>query len=143
MKLEHMYGLKDGQSKFIPWLLSQFKKDVSCIKLTSGEQKRDFIHVKDVVSAYLTVLNHTSKLSGFNEFDVGTGRLTTIKNLVEKIKDICEAKKTKLAFGALDYREGEMMTVKVNNKPLLDLGWKPEINLSDGLKELAKKEMTK
>ena len=73
LKLDHMYGTKDDDNKFVTWFLSQLRKGVSNIELTSGEQKRDFIYVDDVVSAYLTVLEKKKVLPGFSELDVGTG----------------------------------------------------------------------
>ncbi len=142
LKIEHMYGSKDDTNKFVPWVLSQFRKDVSEIKLTLGEQYRDFIHIDDVVSAYLTTLEKASHLPAFSEFDVGTGKLITVRRFLEQLKEIYETEigtvETKLAFGAIPYREGEMMTVAVNNEALLNLGWKPKTLLQTGLQNIIK-----
>lgn len=142
LKLEHMYGPKDDATKFVPWVISQLRQNVAEIKLTKGEQKRDFIYIDDVVSAYLTVLEKAPGLAKFNEFDVGTGQLVTVKNFLEQLKKgyetNLEAIDTKLDFGALPYREGEMMTVKLNNQGLLDLGWLPNTNLNQGLEKILK-----
>lgn len=137
LKLEHMYGPKDDTRKFVPWVISQLQQNVPEIKLTKGEQKRDFIYVDDVVSAYLTLLEKAPFLARFNEFDVGTGQLVTIKSFIEQLTESIQVKfgklDTKLTFGAIPYREGEMMTVDVKNQGLLDLGWLPNTNLKDGL----------
>ncbi len=142
LKLEHMYGPKDDTTKFVPWVLSQLKADESGIKLTLGEQERDFIYIDDVVSAYLTALDKLPSLASFNEFDVGTGLLLTVKSFLQNLKKAYEASfglsNTKLIFGAIDYRVGEMMTVEVNNQKLLDLGWVPKTKLEDGLKNIIK-----
>jgi nucleoside-diphosphate-sugar epimerase len=55
MKIEHMYGSGDDSRKFINWILSQLRHNVPSIELTKGEQKRDFIYIDDVVSAFLVV----------------------------------------------------------------------------------------
>ncbi|MGZ5029190.1 MAG: NAD-dependent epimerase/dehydratase family protein [Methylobacter sp.] len=137
LKLEHMYGRKDDTTKFVPWVLSQLRDQVPEIKLTQGEQQRDFIYIADVVSAYLTTLEKAPCLVKFNEFDVGTGKLVTVKSFLEQLKQNYEANigptVTKLAFGTLPYREGEMMTVEVNNQSLLDLGWSPQTELKSGI----------
>lgn len=142
LKIEHMYGPKDDATKFVPWVLSQLKANVPEIKLTLGEQERDFIYIDDVVSAYLTALEKSSSLASFNEFDIGTGQLLTVKTFLQNLKKTYEASfglnNTKLVFGAIPYREGEMMTVEINNQKLLDLGWKPRIKLKDGLTSVIK-----
>jgi nucleoside-diphosphate-sugar epimerase len=142
LKLEHMYGPKDDTTKFVPWVLSQLKADVPKVKLTLGEQKRDFIYIDDVVSAYLTALDKSANLASFNEFDVGTGQLLSVKSFLQKLKKTYEASigssNTKLDFGAIDYRVGEMMIVEVNNQKLLDLGWVSKTKLEDGLMNIIK-----
>ncbi len=140
LKLEHIYGPKDDNTKFIPWILSQLKQKSPDISLTEGTQERDFIYITDVVSAYTTVLINASNLPKFSEFDVGTGKLFTIKFVVEQLKLLYENKygevPTKLKFGSIPYRNGELMTVDVDNKTLLTLGWKPNVNIQNGLEKI-------
>lgn len=142
LQLEHMFGPKDDATKFVSWILSQFKSNAPEIKLTEGDQLRDFIYIDDVVSAYLTVLSLDSEFVGFNEFDVGTGNLLSVKDFLEELQCVYEADvgsvSTKLHFGAIPYREGEIMTVDVNNELLMSLGWKPKTALKDGLKNIIK-----
>ncbi|MFV8336868.1 NAD-dependent epimerase/dehydratase family protein [Flavobacterium sp. RSP29] len=140
LKLEHMYGPKDDITKFIPWVISQLKTNVPEIKLTKGEQFRDFIYVDDVVSAYLTTLEKVNTLNSFSQFDVGTGKLISVKDFLRKLKynfhtDFGKTS-AKLLFGAIPYRSGEMMTVEVNNTALLDLGWKPKTSNDNGIQKL-------
>ena len=81
-------------------------------------------------------------LENFNEFDVCTGQLLTVKSFLKNLKKIYEASfglsNTSLVFGAIPYREGEIMTVEVNNQNLLDLGWVPKTKLEDGLINIIK-----
>jgi len=130
LKLEHMYGPKDDEQKFIPWIITQLHKQVDEIQLTEGEQKRDFIFVEDVVSAYMIMLKNYKGMQGFTKFDVGTGELVTVRNFVEEIKHIYEklnkSSSTKLNFGALPYRSGEPMQISVDNSKLVEMGWNPK-----------------
>ncbi len=128
MKLEHLYGPKDDDSKFIGWFIKQLKEEVPEIKLTAGTQKRDFIHVSDVVSVYLLIVNKSEGLSGFEEFEVGTGQSVQIKEFLLQIVDAFEQTvgyptKSNLIFGALPMREGEPNEIKANTKRLESLGW--------------------
>jgi CDP-paratose synthetase len=137
LKLEHMYGPKDDVSKFVPWVISQLKKNVPEIKLTSGDQFRDFIFIDDVVSAYICTLENIESLGSFSQFDVGTGKLISIKNFIMKVKQrfekVFEINKTVLLFGAIPKRPGELNTVNVNNKALIDLGWESRYSIEQGI----------
>ncbi|MGC8728897.1 MAG: NAD-dependent epimerase/dehydratase family protein, partial [Elusimicrobiales bacterium] len=147
MKLEHMYGPRDDEKKFVKWIIKSLIENVGEINLTRGEQKRDFIYIDDVVNAYLLVLDKIDNIGkGFNEFDVGTGKFITIKDFVLKIKNIIENKfnkkiETKLNFGALPYRENELFEIKENLCPLLNFGWNPKYDLDLGLYETIKYEL--
>lgn len=72
--LEYMYGERDDNTKFIRFVIESILRGRE-IRATKGEQKRDFIYVKDIVHAYLKVLD---KLGAFNksflEFNIGTGK---------------------------------------------------------------------
>ena len=48
------------------------------------------------------------------------------------------ASSTPLNFGALPYRDCEMMGVDVDNAALLELGWQPAFDLNAGLKKTIK-----
>lgn len=139
LKLEHMYGPKDDATKFIAWLVTQLKQNVPVINLTSGVQKRDFIYIEDVVSAFLCVLQNAEDLPNFSEFEVGTGESIEVKTFVENLKHIFEQRygqtKTQLNFGAVPYRQGEIMEFKVDNQALRHLGWQPKVSLSQGLQQ--------
>jgi len=147
MKLEHLYGPLDDTAKFVPWVLRQLEQKVESINLTGGEQLRDFIYVDDVTSAYLATLQKVAQLPAFNEFDVGTGVITSVRKLVEMLKTEYEqqhtASSTQLNFGALPYRDGEMMVVDVDNTALLELEWRPEFDLSAGLQKTIKPNFQK
>jgi nucleoside-diphosphate-sugar epimerase len=115
--------------------------------VTKGEQLRDFIYIEDVVSAYLTILKKIKKLQNFNEFDVGTGTLTSIRTFVETLKTVYDdshlQSDSQFIFGAIPYREGEMMSVQVDNSALLQLGWHPIFDLNTGLRKIIELEYCK
>lgn len=142
LKIDMMYGPKDDTNKLIPWVISELRKDVTEIKLTKGNQKRDFIYIDDVVAACMTILKKAPFSQNFNQFDIGSGQLIKVKTFLELLKKTYETNigvvKTKLDFGALPYREREKMATEVNNNALIDLGWSPKINLKTGLNNILK-----
>ena len=146
LKLELMFGEQDGNDKFTTWILNELKQEKPTIPLTSGTQKRDFIYIDDVVCAYLTCLEKASQLKAFNDIEVCTGVLTPVKTFVTLVKETLEKLKghpiaTQLNFGALPYREGEIMEPQVDNNVLCSLGWQPKKTLEENIETFIKKEI--
>lgn len=132
MKVFHMFGENDAPGKFIPFVIEKIKNNEAFLELTQGEQTRDFIYVNDVVTAFEQVLKNFDILEHFQEFEVGTGKSNTIKELVTLIKEI-SGSTTELKFGALPYREGEIMESSVMNFKLHEIGWTPVYSLKKGI----------
>ena len=146
LKLEHMFGEQDGNDKFTSWILNELQQEKNIIPLTAGTQKRDFIYIDDVVSAYLTCLEQAPQLKAFNDIEVGTGVLTPVKTFVTLVKNTLEKLKgspieTQLNFGALPYREGEIMEPQVDNSRLCSLGWQPKRSLEENIEQFVKNEI--
>jgi CDP-paratose synthetase len=140
LKLEHMYGPNDDIRKLVPWLIDAFDKKAERVSLTEGTQLRDFIYIDDVVSAYLTILKKLDQLPAFNEFEVGTGNLCSVKEFVTLLYKTYQKTKTDanthLGFGDLPMRLGELMSVEVDLENLVKLGWRASINLEEGIYRL-------
>jgi CDP-paratose synthetase len=135
MKLHHIYGPNDAESKFVTTILNKLKNNETTIALTPGQQKRDFIFITDVCEAYKVVMESIltfNEGSKFNEFEVGTGHSISISDFLLKAKEL-SGSSSNLEFGALPYRENEIMDAKANNYKLLQLGWEPSTNLKLGI----------
>jgi nucleoside-diphosphate-sugar epimerase len=140
LELEHMFGPRDDATKFVSWLIGQMRQQVPEINLTAGTQKRDFIYIADIVSAYTTVLHAAATLPSFSRFEVGSGVATPVKDFILALKGQLESAygrvDTQLNFGAVPYRDGEIMQFDVNIQPLKDLGWRPKWSIADGLRQI-------
>jgi CDP-paratose synthetase len=140
-KIEHMYGVRDDNKKFIPWLISEMKNEGKQINLTTGSQKRDFVYVADVVSAFNIVIQKLQILPAWNEFEVGTGKFTELREVVLTIAKKLENRSGKsiiprLNFGSIPYRSEEIMCPNLNNKDLVELGWDCKVGIVDGLENI-------
>jgi len=133
--LEHFYGPGDDTSKFVTWLVSEMDRKVDKVDLTMGEQRRDFIYVDDVVDAFIRIINSTHR-PGFWHYEIGSGETTSIRELAELVKKLSSNIETKLNFGAVPYRMNEIMESHTNLAAIHALGWKPQIKLADGLKQM-------
>lgn len=136
VRLEHPYGPKDNQDKFIPYIIKSCQTNEPELNLTLGEQKRDFIYIDDVVSAFcLLVKQDISKFEWYRDFQLGRGQSVTIRHLVELIHKKTNSE-TLLNFGAIGYRENEIMDSKANIQALKELGWESKISLEEGIEKI-------
>ena len=135
LAIEHFYGAKDDVSKFASFIISELINNESKgIDLTEGLQKRDFIHINDVTDAFLTLIQNIKSLKkDFYHFEVGSNELISIKDFVNLVKKLCNNTNTKLNFGALPYRDNEVMSTNVDTSFLKSLGWKTQYTLEEGL----------
>jgi len=143
IKIEHMYGKLDDENKFIYWLIKQLKSNVDKVDLTSGIQKRDFIYIDDIVSAYQMIINNIDTLVDYEEFELGRGKSIKVKHFIELLSDKLSEKgsiNTILNFGAIPYRKNENMNMVVDISKLEKLGWKPKVSIEDGINKITSGE---
>lgn len=127
--LEQFYGPHDGT--IISLIIKALKSGDSHINLTAGDQVRDFIYYEDVLDAIYI----TSKKSSGGNFPVGSGEAITFRKMAELIKKMFANSQTKLCFGAIDYRENEIMNSLAQIDKLKGLGWSPRFNIEAGLRK--------
>jgi Nucleoside-diphosphate-sugar epimerases len=143
IKLEHLYGLDDDDSKFTNYIINNCLDNTPEIKLSKGQQKRDFIYIDDVISAYCTIIEKSNCLNDrFQEYELGSGTSTSIHDFAELVRQITNSK-TIFKYGALPYRENEIMDSKANLDSLNKLGWNVKINLKDGIKLIVENKKNK
>ena len=115
MRLEHIYGPKDNDDKFIPYL---FKSLIISdeVSLTYGHQKRDFVYIDDAVDAYIKIVSTIENTYGpyFKDLEIGSGNSVHLKYFIETMKSITKSSST-LNYGAIDYRDDEIMNSFANN----------------------------
>jgi len=96
-----------------------------------GRQTRDFVYVKDVVSALLLV-EEREESSG-EVYNVGTGRETSLLELLETLKEIAgELPPVKF----LPPRPGDIKRSVADVTKLKGLGYEPKFTLKEGLEKL-------
>lgn len=131
--LQHMYGPFDDASKFSTHVLRACHANVGELALSPGQQRRDFIHIDDVVAAYRCVLQ-APQPDAWLEVEVGSGRAPTLEEFVRLVHRLAGSR-TRLDFGAVPYRAGEAMCLVADTSLLRRLGWQPRYTLEDGLRQ--------
>lgn len=133
LKLQHPYGPGDRPGKFVPAIIRDCLNNVGNINLTPGEQKKDFVYIADVVDAFVVVLEQLDSLtSGFSSLDCGTGHAVSIRDFVGMVHRLTRSQAV-LQFGALPYRDHEIMLSQANSTDLNALGWSAKTTLEEGL----------
>jgi len=135
IRLEHFYGPGDDVNKFATHVIRSCLDNVSEIKLTAGEQSRDFVHVDDVVRAYACLLEIGPNLSsGYHNCGVGSGQAVRLKEFINKIHRLTNSRSI-LLFGALPYRKNEVLQSKADTSLLDENGWSCQLSLEQGLQQ--------
>ena len=105
--------------------LSQKKNNIPLTIVGNGKQTRDFIHVDDLVSAFIKVIKsrYVKKI-----YNIGSGKRTSINT----IASIFNGKKKFIPI-----RPGEPKDSLANiSKLKKDINWKPKISIESGIKQL-------
>lgn len=134
IRLQHMFGPDDDQSKFTSHVLHACQRHQPQLALTAGEQRRDFIYIDDVVSAYDAVVGKLNEFSLSDQVDVGSGNAPPLRSFVEQVHSLTGSR-TELQFGAIPYRANEAMLCQADTRRLQNLGWQPAYSLEQGIRK--------
>jgi len=112
-RLFNFYGVDMPENFFIPQLIEKLKKNAS-FDMTFGEQKRDFLHISNVIEALILAID----TKAYNElFNVCSGKGKTIKEIALELKQLLKSK-SKINFGVLPYRNNEVWEMVGDNKKI-------------------------
>lgn len=118
--------------------IKQVKENRPMTICGDGEQTRDFIHVYDVVSLNLELLENLEKDGVRGEvFNICSGVESKILDLAHLIKEIAEEKNYGTAtITHIEPRKEPKRFVGDNTKVKAVLNWQPKMNLKDGIDQL-------
>lgn len=128
-----VFGPYEEKSRFIPTIIKAILENKP-IKLTPGNQRRDFIYVDDIVDIYVKTMNEEKKLSG-QVLNMGTGIEYTNDEVVKTLFKIT-GKRTDIEKGAFPVRlwDTPHWVADITKTKRL-LKWKPQFDLEKGLRE--------
>jgi nucleoside-diphosphate-sugar epimerase len=124
-----IYGGTDTHKKIIDIIIDSIDSNLP-IDLTPGEQILDFIHVDDVVDFYLHLVNNVAILPQKENFELGTGKGYTLKELAFIIEQLT-GKRTNINWGGKSYRPTDVMYAVANLTNIKK--WKPQIDINKGV----------
>jgi CDP-glucose 4,6-dehydratase len=132
VRCSNVYGPGDlNWSRIIPRTIRfAHKGDVELLLRAGGLMKRDYIHLSDVVSAYLLVARHPDAIG--HAFNFGNGEPVTTVSVVHRILALMNyhgVTPTATRDGANEIEDQWMDCRKAREM----LGWKPSTSLEHGL----------
>jgi nucleoside-diphosphate-sugar epimerase len=132
--LQHFFGPFDTENKFVSFLMNNCMNNIPEIKLTDGEQIRDFIYIEDAIEALMIVLKVEFE-DYYNEIEIGSGIGISIKDFALMVKDLTKSS-SELVFGALPYREYELMHSIANIDKVKSFGFSPKYSVEEGINKI-------
>jgi nucleoside-diphosphate-sugar epimerase len=124
-----VYGPGQAPSKLVPSVIRALCADAAP-RLSSGRSEADWVFVDDVVDGLLSA--GTASYPGPASIDLGSGRLVSIREVVETIRGLLGTEIAPL-YGALPDRPFERPRVADLADARQRLGWEPRVDLRDGL----------
>lgn len=131
LRLSNVYGYGQSKDFLIGNIISQIKKKK--IQLNNLIYERDFIYVKDVVSAFYKA--YSSKIN-FGIFNICSGIPLSIKLIIKKIKKIF---KINFVVSLIDNKKNKKQNKVIYGdftKAKKELNWFPRYSINQGLLEI-------
>jgi len=127
-----VYGPFEEEKRFIPTIIKAVVEN-KLIKLTPGNQRRDFIYIEDIIDIYIKSLSCGKKLSG-QILNMGTGIEYTNDEVIQTLFKETN-KKVKIEKGAYPKRiwDTSHWVADISKTKKL-LNWKPKFTLGKGLR---------
>jgi UDP-glucose 4-epimerase len=133
-RLFNVYGPHETNEHLIPAILSQVLEGSREIDLGNLSPKRDFIHVTDIASAIITLVDEFD--GSFRTFNVGTGTEYSVREVVSKTSEAL-GEDIKIAKDETRVRDSDRPHLVADiSRITQETTWQTEIDLVKGLREL-------
>ena len=128
-RIFYPYGIGEHPQRLCSVMVQELARGETVV-LKTPHSTKDFIHIDDLAAALLTVTQ--SNASG--AINLGTGKGTTVRHLAQTIAGLMG--REKLVVEADSFAPDPLSFVVADASRLLALGWRPQIELQDGLARL-------
>jgi UDP-glucose 4-epimerase len=99
-----------------------------------GQQSRDFVHIDDIVDAWVSALTNPESYGGV--FNLGSGHRLSIQQLADHVLSAFDRTRAEGLIVYAPGRSGEQRHVQADVRLARKvLGWEPKVPFSDGLVE--------
>ena len=130
-RLFTVYGPGEHPGRLLPSLL-QASRSGEAVKLTVGQQQRDFTYVSDVVEGLLRLASLSESVPPI--VNLATGKLTSVRTFAKCAADVLGMDDSQLHFGGLPEQRDEVRQGLVDTRQLRGLlDWVPACTPAEGI----------
>lgn len=135
-RLSNVYGpgCRPFYNSVIATFSHQIANEEELVVSGTGKQVRDFVYVKDVVSAYLKAIDFNPQ--PVEIFNICSGTPTSLNKIINTLEEV-SPKKIKVEYNRFK-QEKLTYTLGDNKMAKKILGWQPETSMKKGLSETLK-----
>lgn len=156
----HLYGIPTGAVRFfnvygpnqnpnspysgvISIMMDRYKRlladeETAFTMFGDGKQSRDFVFIEDVIQALNLVATQEAALG--NVYNVGTGKATTLNDLIQTIDEVLNAK---LPVTYQEERSGDIRDSLADIRKIESIGYQAEYDIFTGMKKYIQFELNK
>jgi nucleoside-diphosphate-sugar epimerase len=141
IKICDTYGTDDTRKKILN-LWHEAIKSGNSLDMSPGYQKIDTVHIRDVVRAYLALIQliefSDNKELQNESFAVTSGNPVTLRELATIFEQVT-SRRLKINWGKRDYRTREVMIPWTSGKTVPS--WTPLVGLEEGIRDLINEQV--
>lgn len=133
LRLYSVYGPFEEPGRLVPTLIIRALGG-ALPTLAAPQTARDYVFTEDVSEAFVLAASRQGSEPGAT-YNIGTGRQTTLKEVVDLIRGLLEVK-AEPVWGSMADRPWDTPSWVANNaRAKTELGWRPRYDLARGLAE--------
>ena len=136
LRLSNVYGPRQ-RNGLMPYLVKRILKREPITIDADGAQVRDFVHVRDVVNAFLKAVETPGCGGAVN---IGSGEATSIMTLLRLLEEVLEMPAT--GQYRPEHSGGERKNTVNVSRAQSALGWQTSIALAEGIRTLLASKQT-
>jgi len=130
LRIFNVFGHGQRETFLIPTIIKQVKES-DAVRIQDLAPKRDFVHIDDVVNAFLLA---SDALSGFHLLNIGSGVSLSVSEIIDTIQKVSGTSLPILSVGTP--RANEIPDVRANIDAAKHvLNWYPQYSFEDGIRE--------
>ena len=131
-RLFYVYGPDQRKDSIIPYLIKCVKEgEIPLVK--NPKAQNDFIYVEDAAEALIRILLKCKQTDIYN---IGSGNLTSIQNIIKKIFAICKVEEK---FNVVNQNSTDSLSFAYADiSKIRKTGWKLKTHINEGLRKTIK-----
>jgi len=138
VRIPNPYGprqqMKHAKYSIVGWFLRQALEGKTIQVYGDGLQERDYLYIDDIVSAFLKLAEHGEAGEVYN---IGTHERVRFGEMVDAVIKAVGSGDKKFVPWPKESEQNETGNYSADTTKLSELtGWKPEVSLRDGLKDM-------